>query len=253
LTEKTKIYFVSDAHLGAPDYQSSLIREKLLVKWLEEIRTDAAEIYLLGDIFDFWFEYKRLVPKGFTRLLGTLAQITESGTPVYFFTGNHDMWIFGYLPQETGVIIYNEPIEREYFGKKFYIAHGDGLGPFDKKYKLLKQVFKSSVSQWFFKRLHPNFAFWLAHTWSSSSRKKHFLPEKPEFEEEWLVKYARIVLAEKHIDHFVFGHRHIPYQYELSENSTITNLGDWLINFTYAVFDGKELKQIHYPQTEKVL
>ncbi|NLA23647.1 MAG: UDP-2,3-diacylglucosamine diphosphatase [Bacteroidales bacterium] len=243
MSEKNKIYFLSDAHLGIPDFESSLEREKLLVKWLEEVSLDAKEIYLLGDIFDFWFEYKKLAPRGFTRFLGTLAKLTDSGVKIYFFTGNHDMWVFDYLPKETGVIICREPEIKEFSGKRFYIAHGDGLGPFDKKFKLLKRVFKSKTCQWFFKRLHPNFSFWIAQSWSRNSRKKHKLPEHPNFEEEWLVKYARMVLEEQHIDHFVFGHRHIPYQYQLNEKSSITNLGDWLINFSYAVFDGEELKQ----------
>jgi len=234
---------VSDAHLGTPDYLSSLAREKKLIQWIEEASKDASEIYLLGDIFDFWFEYKHLVPRGFTRFLGTLAKLTDSGVKIYFFTGNHDMWVFDYLPKETGVIICREPVIREFAGKSMYIAHGDGLGPFDKKYRLLKRVFKSPFCQWFFKRLHPNLSFWLAHTWSAGSRKKHYLPEHPDFEQEWLIRYAKMVLAERHIDYFVFGHRHIPYQYQLNENSSITNLGDWLINFSYAVFDGNELKQ----------
>ena len=246
MIEKTNIYFVSDAHLGAPGLKSSFEREKLLINWLTEVSADAKEIYLLGDIFDFWFEYKRLAPRGYTRLLCKLADITEAGIPVYFFTGNHDMWVFDYLPLETGVTVCREPVEREYNGKKFYIAHGDGLGPFDKKYKLLKACFKSKFCQWLFQRFHPNFSFWIAHSWSSNSRKKHYLPDKPDYEEEWLVRYSRMVLQKKHIDHFVFGHRHIPYQYKLNENSMITNLGDWLINFTYAVFDGENMKQMHF-------
>lgn len=243
MKEKNNIYFVSDAHLGTPDYYSSLEREKLLIKWIEEVAVDAKEIYLLGDIFDFWFEYKHLVPRGFTRFLGTLAKLTDSGIKIYFFTGNHDMWVFDYLPMETGVEVCREPVIKEYNGKRFYIAHGDGLGPFDKKYKLLKAVFKSSVCQWLFKRFHPSFSFWIAQSWSSNSREKHYLPEHPNFEEEWLVRYSRMVLAQQNIDYFVFGHRHIPYQYKLNEKSTITNLGDWLINFSYAVFDGEELRQ----------
>lgn len=242
MNTKKNIYFVSDAHLGAPNSTQSLIREKKLVAWLNEIAKDASEIYLLGDIFDFWFEYKRVVPKGFTRFLGTIATLTDSGIPIHFFTGNHDLWVADYLSAETGVIIHREPIEKTYGGKRFFIAHGDGLGPFDKKYKLLKKVFLCKTCQWLFKRLHPNFGIWFASSWSAKSRANHNLPEKPDFESEWLVKFARLTLETEAFDYFIFGHRHIPYQYQLNETSQLTNLGDWLINFTYAVFDGEQLQ-----------
>ena len=241
MNKKKHIYFVSDAHLGAANYTDSLEREKLLVKWLNMVAENADEIYLLGDIFDFWFEYKRVVPRGFTRFLGTLATLSDKGIPIHFFTGNHYLWIGDYLPRETGVQIHREPISRTWNGVDFYIAHGDGLGPFDKKYKLLKKLFLCKPCHWLFSRIHPNFAIWFAHKWSANSRAKHYLPKTPDYESEWLVKYARIISEEKHYDNFVFGHRHIPYQYKLSDKSKVTNLGDWLINFTYAVFDGEEL------------
>jgi len=248
LTDGKKIYFVSDAHLGAPGALSSHERERLLVEWLEMAAKDAEEIYLMGDIFDFWFEFKRLVPRGFTRFLGTLAKITDSGIRVYYFTGNHDMWIFDYLPSETGIVLLREPLIKQIGGKTFYLAHGDGLGPFDKKYKILKSIFNSRFCQWWFKRLHPSFSFWIAHTWSTNSRKKHRLPEKPDFEKEWLVQYSRSVLEQQHIDYFIFGHRHICYQYPLNKKSRLINLGDWLINFSYAVFDGFDVEQKKYPK-----
>ena len=151
-----KIYFASDFHLGAPNDEISNKREKLLIKWLDEIKLDAQEIYLVGDIFDFWFEYKHAIPKGFVRLQGKIAEITDSGIPVHVFTGNHDMWIFDYLPKELGIQLYREPIEREYNGKQFLIGHGDGLGPGDIQYKMLKTVFSSRICQWAFARIHPN-------------------------------------------------------------------------------------------------
>ena len=157
-----KIYFASDFHLGAPDYESSLVREKKIVSWLNHIEKDAAEIFLVGDIFDFWFEYKRAIPRGFARLQGKIADLTDKGIPVHVFTGNHDMWIFDYLPKELGVQLHREPIEREFFGKKYFIGHGDGLGPSDKGYKFLKKVFANKFCQWCFARLHPNFGIWLA-------------------------------------------------------------------------------------------
>jgi UDP-2,3-diacylglucosamine hydrolase len=241
LKNKKNIYFLSDAHLGAPGDLPSIEREKLLVKWLDDIADNAAEIFFLGDIFDFWFEYKRVVPRGFTRLLGKISILTDKGLPIHFFTGNHDLWIEDYLPNETGVIIHREPIIKTLNNKKFYIAHGDGLGNYDKSYKLLKKVFLCKPCIWFFKRLHPNFAIWLAHKWSASSRKKHKLPKEPDYNNEWLVQFAKETLKTEHFDFFIFGHRHIPFQYQLNNKSSITNLGDWLINFSYAVFDGEEL------------
>ncbi|MEA3447897.1 MAG: UDP-2,3-diacylglucosamine diphosphatase [Bacteroidota bacterium] len=243
---KKKIYFLSDAHLGSPDYASSLKREKLLVQWLEEKSADAEAIYLVGDIFDFWYEYKHVVPRGFTRLFGTIAKLTDKGLPVYFFTGNHDIWVFGYLQQELGVKVIRNALETELHGKRFFIAHGDGLGPYDKKYNFLKKIFTSKFLQWCFSRIHPNFSVALANKWSKYSRGNHKYPKDLDFEDEWLVKYARDVMKEKAIDYFVFGHRHIPIVQKLDKDTTFINLGDWLFNFTYGEFDGDRFKLKHY-------
>jgi len=242
-----KIYFASDFHLGAPDYESSLVREKKIVSWLEHIENSASEIFLVGDIFDFWFEYKRAVPRGFVRLLGKLADLTDKGIPVHVFTGNHDMWIFDYLPKETGVTLYREPIERDFFGKSYFIGHGDGLGPGDKGYKFLKKVFANKFCQWCFARLHPNFGIWLADKSSKTSRAKSkgedekFLGE----DREWLIQFCRSELKKKHHDYFVFGHRHLPLEFELSENSVYYNLGEWINYRTYLEIgsDSVELKE----------
>lgn len=250
-----KIYFASDMHLGVPSYEKSLTREKHLIKWLDEAKKDAAEIYLVGDIFDFWFEYKTAVPRGFVRLLGKLAEITDSGIPVTVFTGNHDMWIFDYLPKEVGVALYREPITREYNGKKFLIGHGDGLGPGDYGYKFIKKVFANKVCQWLFARLHPNFGIGLANFWSGRSRiatgsgDAKFLGE----DKEWLAIYCKEVLEKEHYDYFVFGHRHLPIDMTIGENSQYVNLGDWIQYFTYAVFDGEklELKEYGAPDYQK--
>lgn len=230
-----KIYFASDFHLGVPDYESSLAREKKIVNWLDHIKDDAAEIFLVGDIFDFWFEYKKAIPRGFVRLQGKIAELTDSGIPVHVFTGNHDMWIFDYLPQELGVKLYREPITREFFGKKYYIGHGDGLGPGDKGYKFLKKVFANKFCQWCFARLHPNFGIWLAEKSSKTSRAKtgssdeKFLGE----EGEWLIHYCREELQKEHFDYFVFGHRHLPLDIELNDESRYYNLGEWIKHCTY--------------------
>jgi UDP-2,3-diacylglucosamine hydrolase len=251
--KQKKTYFISDIHLGSPNFEESLKREKLLVQWMKEKSENAEAFYLLGDIFDFWFEYKHVVPRGFTRFLGTLSEITDSGIPVYFFTGNHDIWIFDYLSKETGVRIIKKPIIKNIYGKQFYLAHGDGLGPYDKKYNFLKSIFTNRFLQWCFKRIHPNFSIAFAFRWSKYSRGKHDLPEIPDYEKEWLIKYARNVLKDDaSINYFVFGHRHIPIHYFLNENAEFINLGDWLINFTYGSFDGDNFELYSYPNEIKI-
>ncbi len=245
-----KIYFASDLHLGVPSYEASLAREKHFVDWLDRIKEDAAEIFLVGDVFDFWFEYRKAVPRGFVRLLGKLAEIADSGTPIHLFTGNHDMWIFDYLPQEIGLTLYREPIEREWNGKSFYIGHGDGLGPGDHGYKFIKKVFANPFLQWCFARLHPNFGIGLADYFSRSSRAKTgdqdaiFLGE----EQEWLVIYCKELLEQTHRDYFVFGHRHLPLDIKLNEaGARYLNLGDWISYFTYGVFDGADMQLYEFP------
>ena len=239
-------------HLGLPDHAESLKREKLFVKWLDMIKADATELFLVGDIFDFWFEYKKVVPRGFTRVISKIAEIVESGIPVYFFTGNHDIWVFDYLPEETGVILERSSMIIERNNKKFFISHGDGLGPGDKKFKLLKRIFTSSFFQWCFARLHPNFGLWLAHKWSIGSRysqgstPKYFGDDK-----EWLVLYSKEILKKEHYDYFIFGHRHLMLDIKLKQNSKFINLGDWINNYSYAVFDGEELVLKKFSPTNK--
>jgi UDP-2,3-diacylglucosamine hydrolase len=231
-------------HLGLHPPDKSLEREKLFVEWFKEIRHDAAAIYLLGDIFDFWHEYKRVVPRGFTRFLGTLSETIDSGIPVHFFTGNHDIWIYDYLPTETGVKLYREHITTDIHGKTFFIGHGDGLGKGDVGYKILKGVFTNKVLQWLFSRLHPNFSMWFGHNWSKSSRyakgiiPEDFAGEKKEFQ----IQFAKETLKNQAIDYFVFGHRHIPMDVQIGNKARLINLGDWINNFTYAVFDGDDLE-----------
>lgn len=248
MNTSTKIYFASDFHLGAPNHEESKKREVRIIKWLDEIKNDASEIYLLGDIFDFWFEYKTVIPKGFVRLQGKIAEITDSGIPVHVFTGNHDMWIFDYLPQELGVKLYREPIVRTYNEKKFLIGHGDGLGPGDKQYKMLKAVFASKVCQWLFARIHPNLGIGIANAWSRKSRRNNITyDEKFEGKEkELLYHYCVDYLKKEHIDYFIFGHRHLPLEIPISDNSIYFNLGEWIKYNTYAVFDGEKLEMKKY-------
>jgi UDP-2,3-diacylglucosamine hydrolase len=239
-----KIYFLSDFHLGVPDAAASLVREKRIVAFLEHASKDAAEILLLGDLFDFWFEYRSAVPRGHVRLLGKIAELTDRGIPVHLFIGNHDMWIFDYLPEETGVVLHREPVVREWNGKRFLIGHGDGLGPGDHGYKFIKKVFRNPACQWLFARLHPNLGIGMANFWSGRSRKVN--REKDHVwlgeDREWLVQYSRERLAKEKFDYLVFGHRHLPVDLEVVPGSRYINLGDWISWFTYAVFDGNELR-----------
>ena len=240
-----KIYFASDFHLGIPSYKKSREREKIIINWLDSIKKDAQEIYLVGDIFDFWFEYKQTVPKGHIRFLAKIAEITDSGIPVHFFTGNHDMWMFDYLPNEIGVSIHRSTIHREWNGKKFFIGHGDGLGPGDRFYKFLKLFFNSKICQWLFARIHPNLGMGVGNLWSSKSRNSNI--EKGEAflgdEKEWLYMYCREVLEKQHYDFFIFGHRHLVLDIEIQDkNSRYINLGEWFTGNPYfASFDGENV------------
>ena len=239
-----KIYFASDFHLGVPTFELSLAREKKIVRWLDSIKHDAEEIYLVGDIFDFWWEYKYTIPKGQTRLLGKIAELTDSGLLVHFFTGNHDLWMKDYFIQELGVTVNHEPIKKIYNGKSFLIGHGDGLGPGDAWYKFLKKCFKNPFLIWCFKTLHPNLGFWIARRSSKRSRiitgdsDKKFLGT----DNEWLMSYCKEQLQKEHTDYFIFGHRHLPLDLKASETSRYINLGEWINYCSYAVFDGNDIK-----------
>jgi len=231
------IYFLSDAHLGSPDYKSSLQREKRLVSFLKQIQSSASDIFFLGDLFDFWFEYRRVVPRGFTRLLGTLSELSDAGIRLHFFTGNHDIWLFDYLENEIGMTVYRRPARLTLGQKEFFLAHGDGFDETDHRFKIIKKIFTCRILQWGFSRLHPNFAIWLAHSWSNRSREKH--GEDPfREEEEPMVKYARKHLLNRGYDYLIFGHRHCPVNYPLDDHTRLIILGDWLTHFSYAMFDG---------------
>ncbi len=238
-----KIYFASDNHLGAPTMEQSMPREKQFVAWLDEIKQDAAAIFILGDLFDFWFEYNTVVPKGFTRTLGKLAELTDSGIPIYYFVGNHDLWMNGYFETELNIPVFHKPQQFTFNKTSFFIGHGDGLGPGDKGYKRMKKVFTNPFAKWIFRWLHPDLGVKLAQYLSvknkliSGDRDIKFLGE----EKEWLVQYAKRKLEQEHYDYFVFGHRHLPLEIVLNENSTYMNLGDWISYFTYGVFDGTSL------------
>ena len=247
IVKKSKIYFISDVHLGLYPQSKSREREKLLVEWMDTIKHETAELYLMGDIFDFWHEYKHVIPKGFTRFFGRLAEMADGGTKMYFFSGNHDIWTYRYLNDELGIEIHHKPLIKEINGLRFFLAHGDGLGPGDNGYKLLKGAFRNKFLQFVFARLHPNFALWLGKTWSKNSRySKGIVAEEFAGEEgELQLLYAKTELKKQHYDFFVFGHRHIPWDIKLGDKCRVINLGDWIYSFTYGVLDGKnfELKQ----------
>jgi UDP-2,3-diacylglucosamine hydrolase len=245
-----KLYFASDFHLGVPSYTGSREREDKLVRWLDVICKDAAEVFLMGDIFDFWFEYNTVVPKGYIRFLGKLAELTDAGIKLYMFKGNHDMWMFEYFQQEFGAVIISNELVIERGGKKFFLHHGDGLGPGDAKYKLLKKFFRSSICQWLFERIHPNLGVGVANRWSHRSKVVQSHNElRKKLEQEWLVTYSRQVLQTTFYDYLIFGHRHLPLDIQLNDKSRYINLGDWLNHFSYAVFDGEDLK-LEYFETE---
>lgn len=240
--ERNKIYFASDFHLGIPDYKSSLEREKKIVRWLESIENDAAKIFLVGDLFDFWFEYKYVVPRGHVRLLGKLAQLKDKGIDIQIFTGNHDLWMYGYFEEELQIPVHHKAIQFEFSGKRFFVGHGDGIGPGDYGFKFMKRVFKSRLAQILYGSLHPYIAFKVARYFSYNSRRMN---EEEKFmgeDKEWQIIFAKEVLQKEHFDYFLFGHRHIVLDIPIGERSTFINLGDWMIHFTYAEFDGNTCK-----------
>ncbi len=243
------IYFASDFHLGIPDHDSSLIREKRLVSWLEMARADAAEIFLMGDLFDFWFEYKTAIPRGYARLLGKLAEITDSGIPVHLFRGNHDMWAFNYLTKELNIQLHRDPEFRVFNGKHFYLAHGDGLGPGDHGYKFIKKVFANPVNQWLFRLIHPDIGIRMALYWSRTSRKVSMEKEKRDeditrrlIEQRITVHSNEMLKAHPELNFLIYGHYHYPLDISISENTRQLVLGDWITHFTYAVFNGEQLQ-----------
>jgi len=243
-----KIYFLSDFHLGAPTAEASLVREKKIIRFLDEIKTDAAVIFIVGDLFDFWYEYKSVVPKGYVRILGKLAEITDSGIPIHFFVGNHDMWMRDYFQKELNIPVYFEPVAFEFNGKKFLVGHGDGLGPGDHGYKFIKKIFRNKFCQWLFGILPPAVGMGIANYFSRKSRAQTgqtdevFLGEA----KEWLIIYCKEVLQKQHYDFFIFGHRHLPINFNLPAGSLYINLGDWIKYDSYAVFDGTNLELKYY-------
>lgn len=245
MKKEKKIFFASDFHLGLKAGTDPSEREKRVVRWLKTIAPDASAIYLIGDIFDFWWEYKHVVPRGFTRFLGAVSEITDSGIPVHFFTGNHDMWITDYLSQECGLIIHTSPLIVNADEKSFYLAHGEGLGSNDPGYKVLLSIFRNKPLRVLYSALHPSIGMSLGHRWSLNSRlakgiKRDFKGE----DNEALIIHAKSVLKEKHIDYFIFGHRHIALQYHLKQGAEIIFLGEWMSGSSYAIWNGEDMELV---------
>ena len=243
-----KIYFLSDFHLGAPNAIESRKREDQIVLFLKNAKKDAAAIFIVGDIFDFWFEYKTVVPKGFIRILGCLAEISDAGIPLHIFTGNHDLWMQDYLTSELNAKVYFEPHLFTLGNKQFYIGHGDGLGPGDYGYKRLKKVFTNPLCKWLFRWLHPDAGIQLANYFSAKSRAKTgtadeiFLGE----DKEWLIIYTKQMAEKMDVDYFIFGHRHFAIDYVINEKTRYINLGDWIKLYTYGVFDGSSMQLLNW-------
>jgi len=247
LPEQKKLFFASDFHLGAPDTTSSKEREKKIVSWLDEIQNEAAAIFLVGDIFDFWFEYRNAIPKGFIRLQGKIAELTDSGLPVIFFTGNHDMWMFEYFQNELNVKVYNDFQSMTINGLKLLVGHGDGLGKGDYSYKLLRKIFKNKFCQWAFARIHPNFGIGLAKFWSKNSQIGSG-EEIYEFDKhsDFLYNFCKKIEETDHHDYYIFGHRHLPLEIKINDSSMYINLGEWVNNAHYAVFDGAKVELLNF-------
>lgn len=247
--ERTKIYFASDFHLGAPDYESGRERERKIVSWLDTIKHDAAEIFLLGDVFDFWFEYTTVIPKGYIRLQGKLAELSDAGIKLYFFKGNHDMWIFDYFKKELNITIIHEELIIDRNGKRFFLHHGDGLGTGDSSYKFLKRFFRSKFCQWLFARLHPNLGIGIANYWSGKSRIANSRKEgslRQESEEQWSnALYYELQKKYGAFDYLIMGHRHFPVDIKLNEKTRYINLGEWVNYSSYAVFDGFDVRLLN--------
>jgi UDP-2,3-diacylglucosamine hydrolase len=244
LPSNKKIFFASDFHLGVPNAEESLARERRIVRWLDSIKAEAHSVYLMGDIFDFWFEYRHTIPKGFIRLQGKLAEFTDAGIPVTFFTGNHDMWMFDYFKKELNITIHRDPVLLHVNDQKILIGHGDGLGPGDTTYKILKWFFNSSLCQWLFGWIHPNIGMGIAQFWSRRSRISNIKREE-KFngeENEFLLTYCKELEKTNHHDFYIFGHRHLPLDLKVSETSRYINLGEWVNFNTYAEYDGNTIQ-----------
>ena len=248
------VYFLSDAHLGSLAIPHGRTQERRLVRFLDSIKEKASAVYLLGDMFDFWNEYRYVVPKGYSRFLGKLSELTDNGVEVHFFAGNHDLWTYGYLEEECGVIVHKAPVTTEIYGKVFFLAHGDGLGDPDNKFKILRKLFHNRTCQRLLNFVHPRWGMALGLNWAKHSRLKRADGKEVPFmgeDKEFLVRFARdYKRSHPNIDYFLFGHRHIELDLPIDKSTRMLILGDWIWQFTYAVFDGEQLFLGEYVEGE---
>ncbi|MGM9820006.1 MAG: UDP-2,3-diacylglucosamine diphosphatase [Candidatus Onthomorpha sp.] len=250
---KNKIYFVSDFHFGSPDSQTSIEREKQAVCWLESIESSAEEIYLLGDVFDFWFEYRYVVPKGYVRFLGKLAQMSDSGCKIHFFCGNHDLWQRDYFEKELGFVLHRQALRFERDGKQFFVGHGDGLDKSDTKYKILNAIFKNKICIKLFASLHPRWAMAIGTHWSKQSRHSHHKSDSQDRgQNEPMYQYCLQSLQSQHTDFFIFGHRHLCCDKELKNHCRYINTGQWSDKKPFAEWDGENLTLKNFDQAEEI-
>lgn len=251
-----KVYFITDFHFGVPTLDDSHKRERMLVTFLSSIKDNCEALFLMGDLFDFWFEYKTAIPKGYARLLGKLAEYVDDGIPVHLFAGNHDLWTFSYLQEEIGVIVHREPEIMTLKGKRFFLVHGDGRGPGDNGYKFLKKVFECRFNQFLFRLLHPDLGIKIALGWSHNHRIKKLEKEANSnyysiIEETRLYKYAESEYEkDSSIDYFIFGHQHKAMQYKTGRHALTTVVGNWIRDFNYAEFDGENVSLLEYKQSQ---
>jgi len=250
LAPSKKIYFISDCHFGVPTHEKSLERERLFILWLDEVKKDAQEIYIMGDLFEFWYEYKTVIQKGYVRLLGKLAEITDSGIPIYFFRGNHDVWAFDYLAKEINIKIFPDTLIKEFNSKIFFLGHGDGLGKGDNGYKFIKKVFRNSINQWLFRWLHPDVGTAMGLFWSNKSRianENTGLEKVNQAGLDRLTGYCQQILQKNpEIDYFIFGHIHQPKVIDLNGKASYFSIGDWINHYSYLVFDGEKLEHKYF-------
>lgn len=239
------VYFISDAHLGSLAIEHGRMHERRLVRFLDSIKHKAAAVYMLGDMFDFWYEYRYAVPRGYTRFLGKISELTDMGVEVHFFTGNHDIWAYDYLESECGAIIHRQPLTTEIYDRIFLLAHGDGLGDPDRGFRFIRSIFHNRLCQRMFSALHPRWGMWFGLEWAKHSRMKRPDGEEPPYmgeHKEPLVLYAKSYIREHpSVDYLIFGHRHIELDLQLSKKTRMMILGDWITQFSYAVFDGEHI------------
>ena len=222
--------------------EASRRRERDFVQWLDTVKHDAAAIFLLGDMFDFWFEYRYTVPRGFVRLMGKLAELADNEIPIHFFVGNHDQWMHDYLQSEMNIQMYDQPTEFEINGKLFLIGHGDDISPENFTDRLHIFIFKSRLLRVLYASIHPRWGIIFGKKWSIRNRRLHGLVSPyTGYKEEHIYRYAEKMLASKHYDFFVFGHRHLAMDIQMNANSRYINTGEWIETQTYAVFDGKDV------------